>query len=96
MMRPQSALLGNLLKKTLPATYVYLRPHWVFDRYPDLRLETPWLDWPENLRNTYDLDSIPQVFEWAGWGRGPLEAVEVVNQDKHLAGFIQAGPGLRD
>ena len=83
-------------EKTLPATYCYLRPLWVYREYPDLAQETPWLDWPEELRKTYDLDSIPQTFRWVGWGRGPLDAVEVVDQDKHLAGFIQAGPGSRD
>jgi hypothetical protein len=79
-------------EKTLSATYLFLRPLWVFRDYPDLDLESPWLDWPEELRQSYDLDSIPQVFRWAGWGRGPLDGTETRSRDQHLAGFIQPGP----
>jgi len=80
-------------EKTLPATYVYLRPLWVFREHPKLNLETPWLDWPEELRRTYDLKSIPQAFHWEGWGRGPLENSEVASLDGYLGGFIQEGRG---
>jgi len=76
-------------EKTLPATYVYLRPLWIFREHPDLALESPWLDWPEELRNTYDLGSIPQVFHWDGWSRGPLAASEVVDLEHQLGGFLQ-------
>jgi hypothetical protein len=76
-------------EKTLPATYVYLRPLWVNREHPDLAMETPWLDWPESLRTTYDLDSIPQVVPWAGWGQKFLDASEVIAPEKHLAGFMQ-------
>lgn len=76
-------------EKTLPATYVYLRPLWVFEEHPDLALETPWLDWPEGLRKTYDLESIPQAPEWRGWDRGPLESSEVVSLEAQLAGFLK-------
>jgi hypothetical protein len=51
-------------ENTLPATYLFLRPLWVFREYPDLQLETPWLDWPGELQNTYGLDSIPQAVHW--------------------------------
>jgi hypothetical protein len=80
-------------EKTLPATYLFLRPLWVFRDNPSLAPETPWLDWPEGLRKSYDLDSIPQVFRWEGWGNGPLEASDVVSMDQQLAGFIQSGSG---
>jgi len=76
-------------EKTLPATFCYLRPLWVFREYPDLRLETPWLDWPVSLRKSYDLDSIPQSFTWHGWGRGALEVSETVPLERYLAGFLQ-------
>jgi hypothetical protein len=76
-------------EKTLPATFCYLRPLWVFREYPDLCLETPWLDWPVSLRKSYDLDSIPQSFTWQGWGRGALEISETVALERHLAGFLQ-------
>jgi hypothetical protein len=76
-------------EKTLPATYVYLRPLWVFREHPDLSLETPWLNWPETLRNTYDLDSMPQAVPWKGWDRAFLEIAEVAPPEQHLAGFIQ-------
>jgi hypothetical protein len=79
-------------ERTLPATYVFLRPLWVLEAYPALVRETSWLDWPEELRKSYDLDSIPQVCCWDGWGRGPLDASELVSPDRQLAGFIQTGP----
>jgi hypothetical protein len=83
-------------EKTLPATYLFLRPLWVFREYPDLSLETPWPDWPEGLRKPYDLDSIPQVFHWDGWARETVETSEVVPLDRHLAGFIQHLGGRND
>jgi hypothetical protein len=76
-------------EKTLPATFVFLRPLWVFQAYPDLRLETPWADWPEALRRTYDLETIPQEVIWTGWGIEPLGPNELLVQDGGLAGFIQ-------
>jgi hypothetical protein len=76
-------------EKTLPATYVFLRPLWVFRAFPDLDLETPWVDWPEELRRTYDLETIPQEVTWAGWGTGPLGPDEVLAAEGGLAGFIQ-------
>jgi hypothetical protein len=76
-------------ERTLPATYVYLRPLWVFREHPDLSLETPWLDWPEGLRNTYDLESIPQATFWRGWEQDILESSDVGGPDRHMAGFIQ-------
>jgi len=79
-------------EKTLPATYVFLRPLWVFREYPELGLVTPWLDWPEALRRTFDLDSIPQAICWQGWGRGPMEISEIVSLDRHLAGFVHEAP----
>ena len=76
-------------EKTLPATFVFLRPLWVFRAYPDLRLEMPWADWPEALRRTYDLETIPQEVIWTGWGIEPLGPNELLVQDGGLAGFIQ-------
>jgi len=89
---PNNVALGfpSTGEKTLPATYVYLRPLWVYQEYPDLDLETPWLDWPEELRRSYDLDTVPQECYWLGWGHGPLAASEVLAQDHHLAAFLQA------
>lgn len=76
-------------EKTLPATFVYLRPLWVFLENPSMRLETPWSDWPSHLRQTYGLDSPPQSSPWNGWGRGPLECSELVTQEGRLTGFLQ-------
>ena len=81
-------------EKTLPATYLFLRPLWVFQGRPSLTLETPWLDWPDELRKSYDLDTIPQECLWAGWGINPLAPSEVFTQDQHLAAFLQAHPGV--
>jgi len=55
-------------ERTLPATYLFLRPLWVFEEHSEFGLETPWLDWPDGLRRSYDLDSIPQLVTWLGWG----------------------------
>jgi hypothetical protein len=59
--------------RTLPATITYLRPLWVYEKCRDLPLTTPWLDWPGELRATYDLENVPQDARWAGWGR--LQAI---------------------
>ena len=79
----------SAVNRTLPATFVYLRPIWVFLEFPCLQTETPWADWPESLRNSYDLDSIPQMNPWRGWGRGPLEVAEIVQLEGYLNAFIQ-------
>ena len=88
---PNNVALGfpSTGEKTLPATYVYLRPLWVFQEHPGLDLETSWLDWPEELRRSYDLDTVPQTFHWSGWGGEPLEAADLLTQDQHLGAFLQ-------
>jgi hypothetical protein len=77
-------------ERTLPATYVYLRPLWVFWEHPDLSLETPWLDWPVELRKSYDLENIPQSVSWEGWRIGSLEREDVLSVENYLPYFIQA------
>jgi hypothetical protein len=59
-------------EKTLPARFGFLRPLWVFQAYPDLRLGTPWADWPEDLRRARDLETIPQAVIWTGRGMEPF------------------------
>jgi hypothetical protein len=74
----------------LPATIAYLRPLWVRKKYPHLPITTPWLDWPEDLRSTYDLDSIPQDVAWKGWGLAePLDERAVVPAGDRLGRFVQ-------
>ena len=77
-------------ERTLPATYVFLRPLWVFREHPDLGLETPWLDWPDAMRNSYDLRSIPQAYQWQGWGVDLLDESRMATQGGLLSGFIQS------
>jgi hypothetical protein len=82
--------------RTLPATMTYLRPLWVFKRYPSLSPEIPWLDWPRELRATYDLDTMPQELSWSGWDSSePLEEAAVVLADQRLGRFLRpaAQPG---
>ena len=79
-------------EQTLPATYGFLRPLWVFREYPDLGLETPWLNWPETFRRTFDLESIPQAICWQGWGRGPMEISEIVSLDPDFPHIGRAIP----
>jgi len=38
--------------RTLPATVTFLRPLWVQEKHPEVEVETPWLDWPAQLRTT--------------------------------------------
>lgn len=76
-------------EKTLPATHGFLRPRWVFGAFPDLGLDTPWMDWPEELRKSHDLDPVPQGVPWGGWDKASLEESEVVSTEQRLAGFIQ-------
>lgn len=79
--------------RTLPATVAYLRPLWVFKKLPGLRIETSWLDWPPELRATYDLDTIPQEASWRGWDLdGPLDEAGLVAASDRLGRFIQAAP----
>lgn len=85
-----AVVLASTGEKVLPATITYLRPSWVFKKYPDLALETPWLDWPEELRKTYDLDTIPQELNWKGWNLdAPLEASSLVSMEDRLGAFLQ-------
>jgi hypothetical protein len=77
--------------RTLAATITYLRPLWIRKKYPDLTIETPWLDWPQHLRTTYDLDNIPQELNWKGWDvDGPLDEDDVVESGQRLGRFVQA------
>jgi hypothetical protein len=62
-----AVVLASTGERTLPAAYVFLRPLWVFEEYPCLAMEVPWLDWSGTLRKDYDLVSIPQKCEWGGW-----------------------------
>ena len=36
--------------RTLPATVMFLRPLWVQEKYPEVDVATPWLDWPSEVR----------------------------------------------
>jgi hypothetical protein len=76
--------------QTLPATVTYLRPLWIQKKYPHLPVTTPWLDWPAELRGTYDLDTIPQELHWQGWGSDePLAEEDVLGPDARLGKFVQ-------
>jgi hypothetical protein len=76
--------------RTLPATIAYLRPVWVFKKRADLAIETSWLDWPEDLRATYDLNSIPQDVSWRGWGtEEPVDEASLVLISERLGKFVQ-------
>jgi hypothetical protein len=75
--------------RTLPATMTYLRPLWVFSKYPSLPLETPWRDWPQELRATYNLDTIPQELSWTGWpDTEPLDENLMVRAEDRLGRFL--------
>ena len=77
--------------RTLPASVTFLRPLWVQKKYPHLPVSTPWLDWPAELRTTYDLDSVPQELNWSGWSSSePLDEGAVIPIDARLGKFIQA------
>ena len=77
--------------RTLPASVTFLRPLWVQKKYPHLPVSTPWLDWPAELRTTYDLDSVPQELNWSGWSSSePLDEQAVIPIDARLGKFIQA------
>jgi hypothetical protein len=79
--------------RTLAASIGYLRPLWVFKRHPDLPTETSWLDWPADLRATYDLDTIPQELSWRGWGTSePLDEDSLVPAERSLGRLVQALP----
>jgi TraM recognition site of TraD and TraG len=76
--------------RTLPASIAYLRPLWVFKKYRDLATETPWLDWPADLRATYDLDTVPQELHWRGWDLpAPIEEQTLVAASDRLGRLVQ-------
>jgi hypothetical protein len=76
--------------RTLPATLAYLRPLWIYKRHPDLQIETSALDWPETLRSTYDLETMPQTARWQGWSSGPIDEDATVEAGAWLGRFVQA------
>lgn len=77
--------------RMLPATATFLRPLWIQKKYPHLPVSTPWLDWPAELRTTYDLDSVPQELNWSGWGTSePIAESAVIPMEGRLGKFIQA------
>jgi hypothetical protein len=79
--------------RTLSASIAYLRPLWVYRKYPQLPLETSWLDWPADLRATYDLDDIPQETGWRGWDiDGPIDDAAIVASSDRLGRFVQPVP----
>ncbi|HZL16330.1 MAG TPA: TraM recognition domain-containing protein [Polyangia bacterium] len=85
-----AVVLASNGDRTLSASITYLRPLWVFRKHPHLPIETPWLDWPEDLRASYDLDNIPQELNWEGWEMtDPLEETAVVAADERLGRFVQ-------
>ena len=85
-----AVVLASNGDRTLPASMTYLRPLWVFRKHPTLPIETPWLDWPPELRATYDLDSIPQELSWGGWDMTePLEEDAIVPAEQRLGRFLQ-------
>ena len=90
--------------RTLPVTLCYLRPLFIFEdpelarKYPWLLPETSWLDWPEELRSTYDLHDIPQTISWDGWKTDAVAAAAVIDREARLGKFVQQpiaypGPG---
>jgi hypothetical protein len=83
--------------RTLPATITYLRPLWVYQKRPDLDMVTSWLDWPKELRSTYDLENVPQAHQWAGWGNTqPVAQEATVTSEERLGRFVQPAEDLPD
>ncbi len=83
--------------RTLPATVTYLRPLWVQQQYPHLLLSTPWLDWPAELRATYDLDTMPQELHWKGWpSPEPLDESAMTSRESDLGNLVQAAGAEQD
>jgi hypothetical protein len=77
---------------TLPATICYLRPLWIYEKYPDLPRERSWLDWNKELRANYDLSNIPQSVAWKPWA--PIDEAVTVAASERLGKFVQAEPPL--
>jgi hypothetical protein len=76
-------------QRSLPATIAFMRPRYIFDKYPHLRLETPWCKWPAQERGSYDLDSMPQTQNWEGWGHAAIQLAPVRSTDDNLGQFVQ-------
>ncbi len=54
-----AVVLPSTGERTLAATFLYLRPFWVFQENPTIALEIPWMDWAGSLRNSSShMDSI--------------------------------------
>lgn len=73
--------------QTLPATVTYLRPLWVFKKYTDLKYETSWFDWPNELKASFNLENIPQEHRWKAWDA--VDEAETVGADDRLGQFVQ-------
>lgn len=73
--------------QTLPATIAYLRPLWVFKKFTDLKYETSWFDWPNELKSSFNLENIPQEHRWKAWDA--VDETETVDADSRLGQFVQ-------
>lgn len=77
--------------RTLPATVTYLRPLWVFRKYPDLPITTSWLDWPAALRSAEDgATDQAQTAQAPTWKEfEPIDEAAVIPAEDRLGRFIQ-------
>jgi hypothetical protein len=78
--------------RTLAATITYLRPIWVFKKYQNLTMTTPWLDWPQELRSPSlgDHDRIASELRWKGWASSePIDESDTVLPSARLGRFLQ-------
>lgn len=79
-----AVVLPSTGDETLPATLTYLRPSYVFRQRPELRMETSWHDWPDDLKKRTTLGNLPQEHTWKPW-----EAVDLEDgHDALLGGFV--------
>jgi hypothetical protein len=102
-----AVVVTSMGSQILPATLVYMRPTFLFPDlyttpekpcliYPDLTIEDSWWNWPEELKKSVTLETIPQEIKWEGFKtRKGVKTGPIEERADNLSGFL-AEPMLAD
>jgi hypothetical protein len=79
-----SVVLPSTGDETLPATKLFLRPTFLFGSDSNLRRETSWFDWPDELKKRVTLATVDQAPTWTA----PEGVVDLEGLHTFSGGFL--------